>query len=477
MSTLDYIDIFIRLLGVLHAIIAIFYVRNSRGAIAWAAALTVLPHLTLPFFWAFGPRRFFSYRKKIQEAGEIYEQGRGNALSGGTHHGNHHFSLPAPFEDDQRFFQRLSGGEFCTGNSIEVFRTGEEYFASLLAEIEKAQEYIFLQFYIVRADEAGNELAELLAKKSAAGVRVYFLFDQIGSAWLTPKYIKGLRAAGVHIESFRTNRWFRNPFLLNFRNHRKIVICDSKVAFIGGSNIGREYFRLTRRFKKWRDTDIQIRGPVIQDIQCSFEKDWFWATEQRIPEIHTSCEPAPRENLPVIAIPTGPVSELEEGSLLFHHLITLSQKRIWIASPYLVPDSGIVRALQLAVLRGVDVRLLLPTIWDHPLVSLASAFYARELVGSGIRIYRYQPGFMHQKALLVDEDFSLIGTPNLDNRSLHINFEISLLVYGKEFAKKCEGMFMDDFQNSVELREETFRKESPGFVLATRFARLFSPLL
>lgn len=476
MHTLDYLDIFIRVLGALHALVAVFYVRNSRGAIAWAGALLFLPYLTLPLFWAFGPRRFLSYRKKIQEAGEIYEQGKGNALSGGTHHSHHHFSLPPPFEDDQLFFQRLSGGEFCAGNTINVFRSGDEYFSSLLAEIEKAQEYIFLQFYIVRADEAGNELAELLAKKSKEGVRVYFLFDQIGSAWLSPKYIKRLRAAGVHIESFRTNRWGRNPFLLNFRNHRKIVICDSKVAYIGGSNIGREYFRLTRRFKKWRDTDIQIRGPVIQDIQRSFEKDWFWATEKRIPGIHTSCEPAD-ENLPVIAIPTGPVSDLEEGSLLFHHLITLSQKRVWIASPYLVPDSGIVRALQLAALRGVDVRILLPTIWDHPLVSLASAFYAREMVKSGVRIYRYQPGFMHQKALLIDEDFSLLGTPNLDNRSLHINFEIALLVYGSEFAKQCEAMLTEDFQNSIELREETFREESPGFVLATRFARLFSPLL
>jgi cardiolipin synthase len=476
MDTLDFLDMLIRTLGALHAAVAVFYVRNSRGAIAWAGGLLFLPYLTLPLFWAFGPRRFFNYRKKILQAGAIYEQGRGNALSGGMHHGDHHFSLPPPFEDDQLFFQRLSGGEFCTGNRIDLFRSGEEYFSTLLAEIEKAREYIFLQFYIVRADEAGNELAELLAKKSGEGVRIYFLFDQIGSAWLSRKYIKRLRAAGVHIESFRTNRWFRNPFLLNFRNHRKIVVCDSKVAFIGGSNIGREYFQLTRRFKRWRDTDIQIRGPVIADIQRSFEKDWFWATEQRLPGIHTSCEPA-EENLSVIAIPTGPVSELDEGSLLFHHLITLSQKRVWIASPYLVPDSGIIQALQLAVLRGVDVRILLPTIWDHPLVSLATAFYAREMVTSGARVYRYQPGFMHQKALLIDEDFSLVGTPNLDNRSLHINFEIALLVHGRDFAKKCEEMLEDDFKNSVELTEERFLRESQAFVLATRFARLFSPLL
>ncbi|MCB0330999.1 MAG: cardiolipin synthase [Bdellovibrionales bacterium] len=466
--------IVIFLLGFLNAGFAISYVRSPQGAVAWAACLLIIPHLALPLYWIFGPRRFYFYKRKLSQAFQEFQDKSRDEQSQSLYHSA--TQLPEKYRDDQRFFEAIAESKFTRGNSVQVYSTGKSYFASVLEEIERAKHYIFLQYYIVRSDTLGKEFLHKLANKTAQGVKVYLLYDQIGSFALSSRFTNSLREHGIQLAVFKTNRGVRNPFLLNFRNHRKIVVCDGKVGFIGGSNLGLEYREKTKRFNVWRDTDIRISGPALHGIQRAFLRDWYWATDQHIQGTSWNFEEQ-EQNLTSLSIHTGPSSKQDEATLLFMNLFTMAERRIWVATPYLVPDEGIVTALQLAALRGLDVRILLPAIWDHPLVSLATAYYARQISHAGVKVYRYKPGFMHQKVALIDDQFSLIGTKNLDNRSLQLNFEISLLTYSESLASQVEKVLEVDFGHSCLLDDEYFASESQLFVLITRFARLFSPVL
>jgi cardiolipin synthase len=465
----------LHLLGIAHAAIAIVFVRTSQAAIAWAICLVLFPYISLPLFWAFGPRRFYSYRKKIAEAHKDFERHFQQQPSEKAQN-VYEPALPEGFQDDRKFFETLAEAKFSSGNAIEIFSNGSSYFEALFREIEEAKDYVLVQFYIVRSDEVGDALANLLIRKAREKVRVYFLYDQIGSFLLSARYLRRLESAGIQVSSFKTNKGLKNPFLLNFRNHRKIVVCDGKVAFIGGSNIGKEYRGESLYFKAWRDTDVRLLGPAIHAVQRSFARDWFWSSEQAIENLRwdTSTE---AENLTCLAIHTGPLSLFDEASLLFLGLFTLAQKRVWIATPYFVPDEGIMKALELAALRGLDVRILLPKIRDNPVVSLATAYHARQISKVGVKVYQYQPGFMHQKVVLIDDMYSLVGTTNVDNRSLKTNFELSLLTVNHSFAKRIEVLLESDFGNAKLLDTQFFADENPAFVLATRFAWLFSPVL
>lgn len=464
--------LFVHLIGFLNAALAVFFVQTSQGAIAWGLCLLLFPWVSLPLFWIFGPRRFLSYRRKITAAHERFSE-EGEALIRATKEIG--ANLPKEFQDDKLFFETLAQGAFTKGNSLELITEGAKYFEELFSEIRQAKDYLLLQFYIVRADAVGLQLAELLKSKVAEGVRIYFLYDQVGSYFLAEDYVASLRNSGVQMESFRTNRGLRNPFLLNFRNHRKICIADGKVALVGGSNIGVEYRDETTRFQRWRDTQIRVRGPGVQLIQASFARDWYWARGS-LEKLNWEIE-RQEEDVALLPIPTGPAGVYDSGSLLLLNLLTMAQKRIWLTSPYLVPDEANLRALELASLRGLDVRILLPKISDHRVVALANSFYERKLVSAGVKVFRYIPGFMHQKVALIDDAVSLVGSMNIDNRSLYLNFELSTVIYDEPFAKKLEKVLEEDFESSTEVTKTKLDLEPLGYQLVTRCARLFSPIL
>jgi cardiolipin synthase len=463
----------LHLMGAACAIHAVVYTRTSQGAVAWAVALVTMPYLTLIPYLFLGKSHF---------AGYVDARRSGNrqlrALA----------AVPATITDPvtaghaaqllgigtTHAFDRLSGMPLLAGNHVRTLINGTATFDAIFEAIDTAHQYVIVQFFVVRDDRLGQRLKQALLACVSRGVRAYLLYDGIGSHDLSHRYIAELRAAGVETHKFSTRR-FVNRFQLNFRNHRKIVVVDGQRAFVGGHNVGNEYLGEKAPLSPWRDTHIEIEGPVVTSIQFVFVEDWFWAT-QRIPEIVPGGVPHPA-NMCCQTIASGPADEFETCSLFFVTAINSAQNRIWLTSPYFVPDEAVFTALKLAVMRGVDVRILIPSRRDHLVVFSASTVYANDAVHAGIQMYRYRPGFLHQKVVLIDDIAAAIGSPNLDNRSFRLNFELTVLTVDRGFALEVETMLLADFAQSDPIDPQAFRRSPAWQRAAMRVACLFSPIL
>jgi cardiolipin synthase len=386
-------------------------------------------------------------------------------------------ALPEHLNGLQEVLKKILPFTFTHSNQAKLLIDGEGAYRELFKAIEQAKDYVLLQFYIVRNDNVGKTFHDILVKKAQEGVRVYFLYDAWGAHSFAQHYLRSLHRAGVSVSSFHEvkGQW-RNRWQLNFRNHRKIVIADGKFAFVGGMNIGDEYAQHKRTPKYWRDTHLALYGPAVQNMQLSFCEDWYWAQRTTL-LLNWEVTAQANAKGAVLVLPTGPDKQLQTGVLLITQLINMAKKRLWIATPYFVPDQTILTALELAVLRGVDVRILLPNKADHYLVYWCSFSFYEEMQDSGIQFYRYLPGFMHQKVILVDDDLSSVGTINLDNRSLFINFEITALMVGADFASQVSTMLTEDFKNSNKVKLEEYVNQPYWFKLVARLSRLLAPLL
>ena len=465
----------IHLIGLAAACHAILNTRTSQGAIAWAVSLATMPYLTLIPYLFLGRSKFAGYA----DARRL----RDETLRARIHTpGWDKFANTGEWPADElglrviRTMAQLGGMPMVPGNSVRTLVNGEATFSAIFDAIEQAKSYVIVQFFIVRADALGDMLRDLLLQCAARGVRTFFLYDSIGCFDLPASYVSALRAGGVVVHPFSTKRHFVNRFQLNFRNHRKIVVVDGERAFVGGHNVGVEYLGANPRLSPWRDTHIEVRGPAVANIQSAFTEDWHWAT-QELPE----CEPPQvvphADNMFCLVLPTGPADRQETCSLFFVEAINAARRRLWITTPYLVPDEAVFSALRLAVLRGVDVRILIPARRDHYVVFEASTLYAFDAVRAGIRIFRYQPGFLHQKVVLIDDVAAAIGSANLDNRSLRLNFEIMVFTVHHGFAAEVEAMLLHDFAQAVEIDRSEYRNAHAWRKVTMHLARLFAPIL
>jgi cardiolipin synthase len=458
--------------GLAAAIHALLYSRTPQGAIAWAVFLFMFPYVVLPAYLIFGRGKFQGY-VRARRAGDSQIDHIARALEKKLRL----FRVRTDEVDPSyRALEEFPKMPFTSHNDARLLVNGQAAFDAMFAGIESAREYILVQFYIIRDDAIGQDLKARLMKKSREGVRVYVLYDEIGCYYLPKSYRRELTEAGALILPFRTSRGVRNRFQINFRNHRKIVLVDGRVAYVGGMNVGDEYMGRSPRFGPWRDTAVEVTGPVVQAIQFSFLEDWHWATGD-VPELEWAPRPAEEGNQNALMLASGPSDDLETCELFFVHSINAAKRRLWIASPYFVPDGPLICALQLAALRGVDVRIMLPERPDHKMVYLAGFSLIEETAPSGVKFYRYEPGFMHHKVILVDDDFAAVGTANFDNRSTRLNFELMLLFADEPFAGQVAKMLEDDFANCRLDTAEAFAARGFWFHLAVRVARLMAPLL
>ena len=467
------------ILGMVAACHAILNTRTSQGAIAWAVSLVAMPYLTLVPYLFLGRSKFAGYADARRVENELLRT-RAHPPVWDTQ------SSSAGLPTQQlgvrlvHSLTRLGGMPFLPGNSVRPLVTGAATFEAIFEAIESARHYVIVQFFIVRDDALGEMLKDALIAKAQQGVRVYFLYDSIGSFDLPHRYVAALRAGGVETHPFATNRRFVNRLQLNFRNHRKIVSVDGERAFVGGHNVGVEYLGGKPPLSPWRDTHIEVRGPAVASIQFVFTEDWHWATQQ-LPEFDmpppAPIDPSNSQGMHCLVMPSGPADKQETCSLFFVEAINAARERIWITTPYLVPDEAVFSALRLAVLRGVDVRILIPSRRDHLVVFAASKLYAYDSLRAGIRIFRYQPGFLHQKVVLIDSVAAAIGSANLDNRSFRLNFEIMVLTVDRGFAQEVEQMLLNDFAESREIDRNEYRQASAPRRVLMHVARLFSPIL
>ncbi|UDG81912.1 cardiolipin synthase [Candidatus Vallotia cooleyia] len=465
------------ILGVIAACHAILHTRTSQGAIAWAVSLIAMPYLTLVPYLFLGYSRFEGYVDSRCAEYESIQKQRLGLVTNINIQSNTLNSIPVDRLGLQTIhaLSLLARMPFSIGNHVRTLVNGEATFAAIFNAINSARHYVLVQFFIIRADMVGDMLRDALLAKAAQGVQVHLLYDGIGSIDLPIAYISALRIGGVQVHAFTTNRRFVNRFQLNFRNHRKIVVVDGECAFIGGHNIGIEYLGGKPSLSPWRDTHIEVRGPVVKQIELVFVEDWFWATQQ-LPCTTPSVQPhGGNMNCQVIA--SGPADRQETCLLFFVAAIHAARERIWITSPYLVPDEAIFAALRIAVMRGVDVRLLIPSSRDHIVAFAASRLYAHDMVHAGIQVFRYRPGFLHQKVVLIDCVAAAIGSANLDNRSFRLNFEIMLLTVDFRFATEVAAMLEADFALSDPVQANEYAQTPAWQRIAMHVARLFSPIL
>lgn len=462
----------IEIIGVISAIVALYYPRTSQGAIAWIVSLLTIPYIAVPLFWIFGRNKFHGYIN-LRQKGDTELQ----HLTEMLHNQQKALETLSPQEKSRLIaLTRLARLPYTYGNRAQLLIDGDSTFKSIFDGIETAEKYILVQFFIVRHDALGDQLKASLIKKAQQGVRVYFLFDEIGSHKLGNEYLDELRQAGVRVHSFHSTRNIWNRFQINFRNHRKIVIVDGKIAWIGGHNVGEEYLGRSKRFGHWRDTHILLDGPAVQSAQLSFVEDWYWATDKKLNNLDWQATTSHGDGHTFLILPSGPADEFDTASLMIQQAIQEASERLWIASAYFVPDEGVKQALMLAALRGVDVRILIPDRRDHWLPYLSIFSIAQDLIKVGIKIYRYQNGFLHQKVFLIDDSAAAVGTANLDNRSFRLNFEITAIGFGEKFVQNVEDMLVEDFDHAFEMTMEFIQKKPFYFKLASHAAYLTAPV-
>ncbi len=460
-------------LGILTSIHAIMYTRTPQGAIAWFFPLVLFPFLALPLYWVLGRNRFHGYLV-TRRAGETEVQQR---VAAGIERFRREFGV-TPDEVTNRFHacESLAKLPFLADNHVELLIDGQQTFDAILEGIESAESYVFVEFFIIHDDELGRELQKRLIAKAKEGVRAWLLYDEIGTHGLPRAFIHELQDAGVVVRSFFSTKGWNNRFQLNFRNHRKIVVIDGITAYVGGLNVGDEYMGRSKKFGPWRDTHLKMTGPAVSCVQLAFGEDWYWSTSGQHLDANWDVERVADPGQTVLVLPTGPADELESCGLFFVHSIHAARNRVWIASPYFVPEKDVLSALKLAALRGVDVRILLPAKDDHQLVFWSSFSFITETEAAGVKFYRYQPGFMHQKVMLVDDDFAAVGTANLDNRSFRLNFEITVAVCGNQFAAEVEKILTTDFAASRQVDADELHRRPLWFRFAVQASRLMAPI-
>ncbi len=458
--------------GAIAAVDAIMNTRTEQGAIAWSVSLLSMPFVALPAYLVFGRSKFegkmVAYQERKHEIDALVATIRENLRP-----------WNAAGEDEAGAYlaiQKLSGMDLTRGNQVELLIDGPATFDSILAGIAQAKQYVLVQFYMIHDDGLGRRLQQALIDRARGGVRVYLLYDEVGSNGLTEAYLEELRAAGVEVSAFKPTQGVGNRFQLNFRNHRKMVVVDGLTGWIGGHNVGDEYLGLDPEMTPWRDTHIRIVGPAVLQLQATILGDWYWATRS-IPELNWQPEAAAGGDQKVMIVPSAPTQELETAGLLFVTALNAADERFWVSAPYFVPDEAVMKALTLAALRGVDVRVITTGQGDSLPVQLAGFYYIQKLRGLGIRFYAYAPGFLHEKVMLVDDDVSAVGTANFDNRSFRLNFEVTALIVDREFAARMQAMFEDDFAHAELIDPLAFDRKPFWWRFGVNLSRLASPVL
>ncbi len=362
-------------------------------------------------------------------------------------------------------------------NSIEVLNSGAEKFSRLINDLKAAKHHIHLAYYIFEADNIGTKILRLLEEKARENVEVRLIIDDVGSWHLSRKEIRSLRAAGVRVEKFMPVTF---PYLtskINYRNHRKIVVIDGTSGYVGGINIADKYIYGTKKLGKWRDTHLRIKGDAVQSLQTVFLTDWYFLTKE-LPEDDVYFPKVKTDSKSIVQIvSSGPDSNWAGIMQTYFYAIATARKNIYIATPYLLPNSSILTALKTAALSGVDVKLIIPRKSDSLFINYASLSYVKELMNAGIEVYLYNKGFIHSKVLIVDGILSSVGTANLDYRSLSLNFEINALIYEEKTANTLTSYFNKDIENSTLITNAEWQNRKMAAKLKSSMAKMFSPLL
>jgi cardiolipin synthase len=459
--------------------------KDSTSAVAWCLLIIFLPLLGAVLFFFFGYQhvsRPLQRKRKHKQQYKSPHYPRPEEADPGAP------DPPASREGEEckpdsindgmaRLAQRFGACPLTFGNQVTFYHEGEPAFEAMLQAIRAARHHIHLETFIFQPDATGTQFLDELTKKAKEGVQVRLLYDAMGSLKFSSKRLVPLLAAGGKSSVFLPLNLFRRRIQVNMRNHRKILVVDGRVGFLGGLNVGDEYKGKNPRFGFWRDTHLRLEGPAVADLQHIFCEDWDFAAGERLVDRKYFDPGGPAGAVPVQVVDSGPDRDLKSIREVYFAAVLKARKRVWIASPYFVPDAGLRDALRLAGYLGVDVRLLCQYRPDKWIPYFAARYYWGEVLEAGVKVYQYTKGMLHSKVVLVDDEWASVGTANLDNRSLHLNFEANCLIYSPRAVAELEEAFERDLTTAIRLRPNVYARRPFAGRLLENACRLLSPVL
>ncbi|WP_418990985.1 cardiolipin synthase [Alistipes sp.] len=443
--------------------------RNPLKTVPWIVVLLLAPGVGLVFYFFFGQnlskQRIITHRTRKRITMQLDE----------SEHRQQPGIPPAHRALSELLMTTLHAVPLY-GSRLKAFTDGESKMEALLEEIGRARHHIHVQYYILSDDATGRRLRDALVAKARCGVEVRLLYDDVGSSGVKKAFFEGMRREGIEVRAFLHVKF---PFFtskVNYRNHRKIVVIDGRVGFIGGMNVADRYVHGTG-WGSWRDTHFRIEGSGAAGLQASFLSDWSATTKQHISGPDYYPEAASYTDDVMQIVPSGPFGKWRALLQADSYAIARARRRIWIETPYYLPSDVLNTALQVAALAGIDVRLMLPERSDSKAIDLASHSYLDDMMKAGVKILFYTPGFLHSKLLIIDDDLTVIGSANMDFRSFEHNFEINAFVYDAEFTDRMESVFERDAAQCRHLTAAEWFNRPRSRRWAESFLRLFSPLM
>lgn len=448
--------------------------RESTTTWAWLLILLVLPGVGFLVYLIFGQnlsRQKLFREKKIND--KIKTTG---------------FKAEKKYEENQQRDSNYndlilmnynnSGALYTELNEIKTYTNGEDKFRQLFNDIRLAKNFIHIEYYIFRFDDLGKALIDELRIKVSEGVEVRLLVDGMGSKYLKKKEIRFIESLGIKISMFFPGVLPHINIRINYRNHRKIVVIDGYIGYVGGFNVGNEYVNRGKQFKFWRDTHIRIEGEAVKELNKRFLLDWDYASNENIRDMQMYF-PKPKVcgNVGVQIVSSGPDHMDEYIKNGYMKIINNARRYVYIQTPYLVLDQPMLEALKISALSGVDVRIIAPGAPDHFFMEWMLSANIGILLNYGIKIYRYDNGFIHSKTIVADGEVCSIGTANLDIRSFKLNFEVNAFIYDKDFSKEQENIFLNDQKNCKIINKEEYERRSRALRIKESLIRLIAPIL
>ncbi|ABJ68324.1 cardiolipin synthase [Pediococcus pentosaceus] len=472
------IEIVFYLINIIIALtIALMEKRDISAAWAWLFVMLLLPGIGfiiyLFFGWKLNQRQIFDLKaQKRLGISDMAEYQKRNPKNKPT--------LDTNLENDLvQMFLNTDNAILTTKNDLKIFTDGHEKFNSLFEDLKKAKHHINIEYFTIYDDQLGKKLRKILVQKAREGVQVRVLYDLFGSKGSKQKFFKELIQAGGEVTPFMKSKLGYYSFRINFRNHRKIVVIDGSVGYIGGFNIGDQYLGRNKRFGNWRDTHLRLEGSVVLQLQSRFFMDWNASAKRQ--KVQFSLDYFPQSNvqnnIPMQIVSSGPENDVQKIKQGYIKMIMGAKHSIWIETPYFIPDDALMEALLIAIRSGIEVRIVIPQMPDHPFVYRATEYYVQQLLKAGARIYSYQNGFMHAKTIVVDNMITSVGSANWDIRSFKLNFEANAFMYDPKVAEQIIATIKNDLKDARELDEEYFKQQSSWKKFRQLASRLISPIL
>ncbi len=443
--------------------------RNPVKSLAWVTVLFLFPAVGLILYLFFG--------RNIRNTRKVSRRFKRRLARSTAPHTSDYESLGLSPESLQQITlgANISDAQLYSVNDVEIFTNGTDKFARLQEDIRSARHYINIQYYIIEDDRIGNIIGDLLLERVDAGVTVRVIYDHVGSFKIRNKIFKRLAAGGVQIFPFFEVTFPQFGTRINWRNHRKICVIDGVIGYIGGMNIADRYIS-GGKFPSWRDTHLRIEGPAVAALQYSFAVDWHFMGKEPIAEV-AGGKPVDKPAMYAQLLTSGPSSQWTNIAFMFHQAIAAARRRIYIQTPYFLPTDALLKDLITAALARVDVRVMLPAKSDSNLLDFASASYISECLRAGVKFYFYKAGMLHSKCIIIDDEFTTVGSTNFDFRSFEHNFEANIFIYSKKFNERMLSVFRSDMEQSQRITLTQWRKRSIIRRATESVVRLLSPIL